>query len=160
MNTGMEDFEKLRKLLKLKRHEQPPPGYFNRFSGLVINRIEKEVETGGDWLEAPWLRKLLRTFETSPMVAGLFGATVCGVVIFGITAANQTSKGPAAAFTPMASAAVDVGTRASQVMNVDLHSLGRSTDAMFGSSMMGSPFGGNNGMTASVEPVTFTTSHP
>ena len=57
MSTSTEDFEKLRKLLKIKRHEQPPPGYFSRFSSLVITRIEREGESEGVWMEVPWLRE-------------------------------------------------------------------------------------------------------
>ena len=58
MSNHPEEFEKLRKLLKIKQHEQPPPGYFANFSGLVINRIEREGGTESTWIEVPWLRKL------------------------------------------------------------------------------------------------------
>jgi len=46
MNQNEDNFDDLRRLLKLKRQETPPPGYFNNFSGQVIARIRKE-QAGG-----------------------------------------------------------------------------------------------------------------
>ncbi len=49
MNAGQEDFDKLRKLLALKRHEQPPPGYFDRLPGNIISRIKAGETTESFW---------------------------------------------------------------------------------------------------------------
>ena len=100
MSNTPEEFEKLRKLLKIKRHEQPPPGYFSNFSGLVINRIEHDSGAGTALSEVPWLRKLFRMFETSPLIGGLFGSAVCALVILGIMLANSVDNVPEKAWRP------------------------------------------------------------
>jgi hypothetical protein len=90
MKANAEQFESLRRLLALKRHEQPPPGYFNDFSGQVIARIQagegRETAVGVERLfeEAPWLQRFWTAFETKPILAGAFGAAVCAVLLSGI----------------------------------------------------------------------------
>ena len=89
MNENTENFERLRRLLKVKRYEQPPPGYFHGFSGEVIARI-KLGERGEDsavierllW-EAPWLQRIWAAFEAKPVLAGAFGLAMCSMLIWG-----------------------------------------------------------------------------
>jgi len=87
MNRDAENFEQLRRLLALKRHEQPPPGYFNGFSRQVIVRIRSgdgaEEASGLARLveEVAWIRWLWAAFQTKPLLAGAFGALVCGGLI-------------------------------------------------------------------------------
>lgn len=151
MNTGTEDFEKLRKLLKLKRHEQPPPGYFSRFSSLVITRLERDGESVAARVEVPWLRNLLRLFESSPMVAGLFGSALCALVIFGIVAADKPEKASTVAFSP-----ANPGESIAFSTAPGSETLASSTDPLFGSSALGSPFVANGALTPRLENVAFS----
>ena len=84
-------------MLALKRHEQPPPGYFNHFSGQVVARIkagERVDESVLDRLfwEAPWIQRLWAALEAKPILAGAFGATVCGLLIFGVIYSERLER--------------------------------------------------------------------
>jgi len=98
MNPESENFEQLRRLLALKRHEQPPPGYFNNFSGEVVARIRRgEHRSRGiehALEEHPWLQRLLAAFDTKPIFAGAFGAAVCGLLVLGIVSSESGGSAP------------------------------------------------------------------
>jgi hypothetical protein len=87
-------------LLKLKRHETPPPGYFNSFSGQVVARIRagegRAAQTDDQkyFSEAPWLLKLLQAFEFKPAFAGAFASALCLVLVFGIVYAERPDSAP------------------------------------------------------------------
>ena len=96
MSQDTENFEQLRRLLALKRHEQPPPGYFNDFSSQVIARI-KPGERGEEgaiferlFWEAPWLQRIWAALEAKPILAGVFGVAVCGLLITGVVYSDRT----------------------------------------------------------------------
>src|ERR1035441_7941799 len=96
MNQDSENFEQLRRLLALKRHEQPPPGYFNGFSQQVIARIklgeegERSALFGRLFGEVPWLQRIWAAFEAKPMLAGVFAVAVCGLLITGVIYSDKT----------------------------------------------------------------------
>ena len=52
MNETKPDFSELKRLLKLKRHEVPPPGFFNHFSEEVVARIRERFGDSG-WMFVP-----------------------------------------------------------------------------------------------------------
>jgi len=90
MQNPEDNFDGLQRALKLKRHELPPPGYFNNFSAQVISRIrENDVHDqakrfdAASW-EAPWVTRLLGIFEARPIYAGVLGAAACALMIGGI----------------------------------------------------------------------------
>lgn len=87
-----ENFESLRQLLSLKRHEVPPPGYFNRFSGQIIARIragEREAEAA-----TPWYLRFMQLFEMKPAFASSFASALCLLLLFGIVYAEQSDQTP------------------------------------------------------------------
>jgi hypothetical protein len=90
MHSDRENFESLRRLLALKKYEQPPSGYFDRFSQQVIARIRVEgvpQETGLlQWFTSPlaWLQGAWDALENRPALAGVFGFMVCGVLASGL----------------------------------------------------------------------------
>jgi hypothetical protein len=65
-------------MLAVKRHEQPPPGYFESFSDLVITRIE----AGENITSQPWWRSLWLTFQTKPVLASAYCLLAAGVSLF------------------------------------------------------------------------------
>jgi len=103
MSQNTENFESLRHLLTLKRHEQPPPGYFNRFSSQVIARIklgetgEERANSGRSIWEASWFQRIWGAFETKPILAGGFAVAVCGLLIGGMV---YTENVPASESAP------------------------------------------------------------
>jgi hypothetical protein len=107
MNQDTENFEQLRLLLKLKRYEQPPPGYFNDFSSQVIARIklgergENSAVIEGLLWEAPWLQRLWAAFEAKPILAGAFGLAVCCVLISGMIYSEKGDVQPVALIPPV-----------------------------------------------------------
>ena len=93
MSENENNFGALRHLLKLKRHEMPPPGYFNRFSGQVIARI-RAGEARSASSETSWLVKLLQAFEFKPAFAGAFASALLLLLVFGIAFAERPDSSP------------------------------------------------------------------
>ena len=95
MNTDQQDFEALRRLLKLKRHEKPPPRYFNDFSDHVINRIQASQAAGREGFlgqlaeNSPWLEKVMSLFQSKPVVTGAFGLAACALLVGGTIYSEQ-----------------------------------------------------------------------
>jgi hypothetical protein len=86
MNSAPEDFERLRRLLALKRHEQPPPGYFHSLPRQIASRIRAGDEGAP---EMSWFQRVWSMLESKPAFAAMFGAAVCVVLISGIVNSDQ-----------------------------------------------------------------------
>ena len=89
------NFEDLKRLLKLKQHEVPPPGCLNHFSSDVISRIRAgEARQAEGFLqrmrdETPWLATLLSIFETKPGIIGGMATSLCLVLLIGVVMADR-----------------------------------------------------------------------
>lgn len=99
MENTDQDFDRLKKVLALKRHEMPPPGYFNRLPSEVISRIRAERAEQSDPLktlhaEAPWLVRLWQSLEAKPAFAGIFGVAVCALILGAIVFAEKPVTQP------------------------------------------------------------------
>ena len=81
-----ENFQSLQKLLKLKRYEQPPPRYFNEFSGHVIARLQSTQVT-----TPPWWQRF--GFDLRPAVSVGIAAFACVLLFLGITAEPGDATG-------------------------------------------------------------------
>lgn len=98
MDSKPEDFKKLLQLLRLKRHEQPPPGYFDHFATDVIVRLRYGESRGDavdamDW-QAPWLQRFLAKLTGNPLWSGAVGAAACALLLTTLISAQHLDFKP------------------------------------------------------------------
>lgn len=92
MEPNQDPGNELLHLISWKRHEQPPPGYFNHFSERVIQRLESGEASGptGFW------QMITDLLETKPVLAGAYSLGLCSMLLMGISASQsllQTAGG-------------------------------------------------------------------
>ena len=98
MKDNKQNFDELKKLLQLKRHEVPPPGFFNNFSDKVVARIQSgEVAARGSAFErlqlhSPWLAQFISFFETKSSLFGMAAAGLCLLVMVGVVMNDKSDK--------------------------------------------------------------------
>jgi len=80
MNPPPEEFDHLRRLLALKRHELPPQGYFNHLSDKIIARIETE----GLSAQISWWQRLFPDLDAKPVLACAYGLVIMGLLAIGV----------------------------------------------------------------------------
>jgi hypothetical protein len=87
MKKDQENFEALSKLMALKRHEVPPPGYFSRLPGTILTRIER-----GEGQLTFWER-ITADFTVRPAFAYAFVLAACGALTASVyTVRTQTRE--------------------------------------------------------------------
>ena len=145
MNPSPEEFDSLRKLIALKKYEQPPPGFFNHFSDKVIARIEAEklVARPSFW------QRLFPDLEAKPVLACAYGLVITGLLVvgLGISESAEPEESPApnlgspwfAAQTPAPSSTLPVTPTASRPLP-EQSTTASSVVPVFSSSASKSPF--------------------
>ena len=67
-------------MLALKRHEQPPPGYFSYLPDQILVKIEKnDLSEHSTWWE--WL---VERFDARPVLAGAYAFAISALMLFGV----------------------------------------------------------------------------
>jgi len=163
MNENENNFESLRHLLALKRHEIPPPGYFENFSTEVAARIRVgEARRQGSVAERlpeelPWLFRVLSLFEAKPAFAGVFAFSLCLLLVGGIVYAERPDAAPQSLLqtdqpgSPLAAAmSASPGSMAAEQPNLGPLS---STNPVFNAQPVASLFASQE---ATMQPVNFT----
>jgi hypothetical protein len=79
MSSPFDQFEDVQRLISCKRYEQPPPGYFNRFSAQVLARIETEEA----FERSSWRSRLIARFDAKPVLVCAYGLAASGLLFFG-----------------------------------------------------------------------------
>jgi hypothetical protein len=91
-----EQFDRLLQLLAIKRYEQPPPGFFERFPREVHLRILAQSNSSRTWVsklgeESNWFRHIVALLDKRPYLAGVAGVMATGLVVSAIL---YTDYGP------------------------------------------------------------------
>jgi len=114
MNQDSENFEDLRRLLAVKRHEQPPPGYFHNFSRKVCARIEAgeraaDFTLGSLFPGFSWLQQSWASFQSKPVFAGVMGAVACTFLLVGIVDSTENADSSPEANLPSSTMEASLG---------------------------------------------------
>ena len=104
MGSSPDDFDALRKLLKLKRYEQPPPRYFDDLSHQVLGRLRGPE----GWRRESIFKVLGFDFLLKPACFYGLGLASCALALFGVVhltlhglpAATDQAQSAAAMLSP------------------------------------------------------------
>jgi hypothetical protein len=82
--------DRVRKLIEWKRHEQPPPGYFDALPDRILFRVQtlRSPEHASIW------RDILSAFDIRPVLLGAFGTAAFGIFFFGVSLAEWVAHEP------------------------------------------------------------------
>lgn len=82
--------DELQRVLALKRHEQPPRQFFNRFAEKVMDRLQNP----GPPPKPTWMQRLGLDVDTKPVLICLAGLAVCGLLAYGLISSLSMKAPP------------------------------------------------------------------
>lgn len=80
-----QDQQRLESLLRWKKHEQPPPGFFSTFSNAVVAEIQSPSDPPSSFFSSWWQQ------FAGPALACSFGLVVGSVLFFGLAASHSAT---------------------------------------------------------------------
>jgi hypothetical protein len=86
MNANHDKPDELQRMLALKRHETPPPRFFNGFSDKVIDRLDAPEPIG----DQAWWQRL--GLDSKPVLVCASALVVCGLLVVGIIASLRVER--------------------------------------------------------------------
>jgi len=98
MQENQENFDGLKRLLALKKHELPPPRFHDELRGRILARIE----AGEAGAPVSWWRRFIESFELRPALATGFASALCGLLVAAIYYGSRPGEasGPELAIDP------------------------------------------------------------
>ena len=88
MDAIHDSFLALRRLLALKRHEQPPPGYFDHLNDRVLDRLTVEEDAQPE----DWIGALLARLRLRPAMVGVFSFALGAFYLAGLGYSGRTAR--------------------------------------------------------------------
>jgi len=119
MSENENNFESLRQLLALKKHEVPPPGYFDRFPNRVVNQIQSPnqfTESQRFFLMVPWLFRFLLEMQARPALTGSIATGVFVLLAAGLIIAGRPDSQANSPSNLLAPVSVDGSLAMSQAL--------------------------------------------
>lgn len=92
MNSSPDDFRDLQRLLALKRHEQPPPGYFRYLNDKIALRIEHDDLSS----HSTWWEWIVAKLDARPVLAGAYAFAISGLMLLGFKVSHDVQSEAAA----------------------------------------------------------------
>lgn len=99
MEPAPPEHERLLRLLALKRHEIPPPGYFDRFA----DRVVLQIKAGQGPASETWWVRLRDWLTAEPALASSYAMLLAGGMFFLLSLYHLSDHDGAAAFGAAAS---------------------------------------------------------